>query len=314
MEIPVYLFTGFLEAGKSSFIQKTLEDPRFNQGENTLLLLCEEGEVEYDPSAFSGQHVFVETVESPEELTPDNLDRKCKKHACERVIVEYNGMWMLDAFYAGMPKEWMVYQEFMLVDARTFLHYNKNLRELVVDKLNSCEMVVFNRAAPDLDQMEFHKIVRAVSRRGEIAYEDENGKVSYDQIPDELPFDFNAPVITIGLEEYAIWYRDISEEMDKYEGKTVKLSGYAIKREDLPDNTFVFGRQLMTCCSDDLAFAGVLCVWKGTDKLQHRDWVELTAKVELRQHKIYGRKGPVFQVLDLKHGEAPKQDVATFYS
>lgn len=315
MEIPVYLFTGFLESGKTSFIQKTLEDPRFNQGENTLLLLCEEGEITYDPSTFSGRHVFVETIESPEELTPQNLDRKCKKHACERVIVEYNGMWLLDFFYAGMPKEWMVYQEFLFIDARTFLQYNKNMRELVVDKLNSCEMVIFNRADLNkVDQVEFHKIVRASSRRCEIVYEDEAGKVTYDKTPDELPFDLNAPVIDIGLEEYAIWYRDISEEMEKYEGKTVRLSGYVILRKDLPDNTFIFGRQVMTCCADDLTFAGVLSVWGDKKKLKHQDWVELTARVELRQHKIYGRKGPVFQVLDLRQAQTPEQDVATFYS
>lgn len=53
-EIPVYLFTGFLEAGKTKFIQETFEDPRFNNGENTLLLVCEEGIEEYDPSRFKG--------------------------------------------------------------------------------------------------------------------------------------------------------------------------------------------------------------------------------------------------------------------
>ena len=102
-EIPVYLFTGFLDAGKTKFIQETLEDPRFNSGESTLLLLCEEGEEEYEPTTFSGKNVFIETVEEPEELTPLNLERLQKKHAAERVVVEYNGMWMLDQLYQNMP-------------------------------------------------------------------------------------------------------------------------------------------------------------------------------------------------------------------
>ena len=91
-EIPVYLFTGFLDAGKTKFIQETLEDVRFN-GESTLLLLCEEGEEEYEPTTFSGKNVFIEVIEDPSELTPINLERLQKKHAVERVIVEYNGMW-----------------------------------------------------------------------------------------------------------------------------------------------------------------------------------------------------------------------------
>ena len=45
-QIPMYVFTGFLESGKTKFIQETLEDPRFNSGEKTLLLVLEEGEEE----------------------------------------------------------------------------------------------------------------------------------------------------------------------------------------------------------------------------------------------------------------------------
>lgn len=313
MEIPVYLFTGFLEAGKTRFIQKTLEDSRFNQGESTLLLLCEEGEEEYEPSSFSGRRVFVETIGTPEELTTANLDRLCKKHACERVIVEYNGMWMLDLLYGALPEEWMVYQEFMFADATSFFRYNQNMRELMVDKLKSCEMLVINRADERLDPVEVHKIVRTVNRRADIAYEDEDGGVRYDEIPDELPFDRNAPIIEIAPECYATWYRDISEEMEEYEGKTVKLLGSVVIRPDLPDNTFIFGRQVMTCCADDTTFAGILSVWKERKNLHHQDWIELTAKIALREHKIYGRRGPVFQVLSVVKATAPRQAVATFY-
>ena len=49
-DMPVYLFTGFLESGKTSFIDETLADKRFNNGQRTLLLVCEEGEAEYDES------------------------------------------------------------------------------------------------------------------------------------------------------------------------------------------------------------------------------------------------------------------------
>lgn len=313
MEIPIYLFTGFLDSGKSTFIQKTLEDPQFNQGESTLLLICEEGETEYNPSVFAESYVFLEHVASIEGLTKENLDRKCKKHACERVIVEYNGMWMLDHFYQAMPKEWVVYQEFMFVDAGTFSVYNANMRELVVDKLKSCEMVVLNRTPSQFDRVALHKIVRGSSRRAEIVYEDEEGNISYDDTPDELPFDLSAPIVPILTEDYAMWYRDISEEMDKYDGKVIRVSGYVVHRADLPDNTFIFGRQLMTCCVDDMTFAGVLCVWEEAKTLRNRSWMEITAKIALRQNKIYNRKGPVLQVLDVKEEAVPVQDVATFF-
>ena len=52
-EIPVYLFVGFLESGKTKFIQETFEDPNFDSGDKTLLLVCEEGEEEYNQKKFA---------------------------------------------------------------------------------------------------------------------------------------------------------------------------------------------------------------------------------------------------------------------
>ena len=47
-DIPVYLFTGFLGAGKTSFIKETLEHHEFGDDGRTLLLVCENGEVQYE--------------------------------------------------------------------------------------------------------------------------------------------------------------------------------------------------------------------------------------------------------------------------
>ena len=72
-DLPIYLFTGFLESGKTKFIQETLEDERFNAGEKTLLLVCEEGEEEYDISKMPYQNVFIRTIEDKSELTEKNI-------------------------------------------------------------------------------------------------------------------------------------------------------------------------------------------------------------------------------------------------
>ncbi len=312
-EIPVYLFTGFLDAGKTKFIQETLEDARFNTGERTLLLLCEEGEEEYDPSTFSGENVFIECIDDQAELTDSHLQALQEKHKVERVVVEYNGMWMLDELYQNMPQSWIVYQEFLFADSQTFLTYNANMRGLVVDKLKSCEMVVLNRADETLDRLEIHKIIRAVSRRTNIAYEDKNGEVYYDETPDELPFDLEAPVVEITEQDFAIWYQDISEEPEKYKGKTIKIAGTVVLREKLPSGSFIFGRRIMTCCADDITFAGVLCTGYDVTKLQDRQWVTLTAKISVKHNRVYNKKGPILSVLSLVPGTAPEDDVATFY-
>ena len=168
--IPMYVFTGFLESGKTKFIQETLEDERFNAGEKTLLLVFEEGEEEYDISTYPSQNVYIETMDY-EGLSEEKLENLRKKHHAERVIVELKGMHLAADFYLKTPDSWQIAQEVMFADANTFLSYNQNMRQLTVDKLAGAELVVFNRMAPGTDVMEYHKIARAVNRRINILYE-----------------------------------------------------------------------------------------------------------------------------------------------
>jgi hypothetical protein len=313
-EFPVFLFTGFLEAGKTRFIQETLEDRRFNSGERTLLIMCEEGIEEYDPSRFSGKNVFTVRVENEEDLTTEFLAAAEKKYRVERAVVEYNGMWMLQHFYDVMPENWIVYQEFMFADATTFLNYNANMRQFVVDKLQSCELVVFNRFKSSYNKMDFHKIVRGVTRRSDIAYEYAGGKVEYDDIEDPLPFDINAPVIEVGDDAYALWYRDISEEPDKYIGKTIRFKGVTVSNGSMPENCFAIGRQVMTCCVQDIRYHGVIAeTGAGMKRPESGAWVTLTSKISLRYHKVYKRKGIVLTAEKIEPAEKPEQEVATFY-
>ena len=311
--MPVYLFTGFLEAGKTKFIQETLGDRRFCNGERTLLLVCEEGEEEYAPDQFADKRVYIRVVEDQSALTQENLTRWLADVDAERVVIEYNGMWMLDALYNAMPETWMVYQEFMFADARSFVSYNANMRQLVYDKLKSCELVVFNRYNPLIDKLELHKIVRGASRRADIAYEYAGGKVEYDDIEDPLPFDVNAPVIEIGDEDYALWYRDMGEEPQKYENKTVRFKCKALQRKRLPAESLVVGRHVMTCCVEDIQFAGLVLQWEQAKSIPDESWIVLTARVNIKFSRAYGKKGPVLTYISHEKAIQPAQEVATFY-
>lgn len=314
MEIPVYLFTGFLEAGKTKFIQETLQDKRFNKDERTTLILCEEGIEEYDPTLFSGKNVYLHVVEDEHWLTPDRLSAIQKRDGSERIIVEYNGMWQLSSLFDNMPAEWTIAQEMMFADANTFINYNANMRSLVVDKLQTCDLVIFNRCIKGLDKMELHKLVRGVSRRADIAYDYADGTTEYDDIEDPLPFDINARVIEIADTDYALWYRDIMEDCKKYIGKTVKFKGIIVRDAGkLPNDTFIIGRHIMTCCADDIQYGGMVAIWKGADKVNTRDWAIITASVSFEHNRMYKGKGPVLKVSEYEPAVAPEQQVVTFY-
>ena len=315
MEMPVYLFTGYLEAGKTKFIQETLEDKRFNTGERILVILCEEGVEELDPTTYpnAGENVTLRTVDDEQYLTSDRLSAMAKRAGAERILIEYNGMWQIDSLYNALPEGWFICQEILIADGSTFESYNANMRQMTVDKLQSAEVVIFNRMKPDADRMPLHKIVRGIGRRTQIMYETTEGELEQDTIEDPLPFDLNAPVIEIKDGDYAVWYRDLVEETDKYDGKTVSFKGVIAKSDELPKDTFAIGRHVMTCCADDIAFSGLVCNFERDVTLKTGEWIAVTAKIRVQEHKLYGSKGPVLYATDVALTSEPRQPVATFY-
>ena len=311
MPIPVYTFTGFLDSGKTKFIQETLEDERFNSGERTLLLICEEGEEEYDPSTYPHKAVYPEVIDQ-ETVTTEELDALEKKHHAQRVILELNGMQMIVPFYQKMPRDWELAQEVMFADATTILGYNANMRSLVVDKLSGAEMVVYNRMEKTTDKMPLHKLARALNRRIDIVYDYTDGTTEFDDIPDPLPFDLNAPVVEIQDDDYALFYRDITEEPQKYDGKTVRFKGQVARLKSDKPGFFAPGRFVMTCCEADITFMGLPCKWADCRKLEMRSWVTVQAKVQVKHHPLFKGVGPILNAIDVTPASAPKQEVATF--
>ena len=289
-QIPVYVFTGFLDSGKTKFIQETLEDPRFNAGERTLLLVFEEGEEEYDFSTYPQKNVYLEVLDQ-QTVTTKQMQALAKKYKAERVVAELNGMQMVGDLYMRFPEEWAVAQEVMFADSTTVMAYNANMRNLVMDKLVGAQMVVFNRVKPGEDTMPLHKLARAANRRIDILYDYTDGTTSFDDVVDPLPFDINAPVITINDEDFALWYRDVTEEPQKYDGKKVRFKGQVAMLRKEKNSMFAPGRFVMTCCAEDIQFCGIPCRYPGSGSLQSRAWVMVTAKISAEKHALY--KGDV---------------------
>ena len=312
-QIPVYVFTGFLDSGKTKFIQETLEDERFNAGEKTLLLVFEEGEEEYDFSTYPHKNVYLEVL-NQETITTRELAALQKKYKPERIVMELNGMQQVGDLYMRFPEGWAVAQEVMFADSTTFMAYNANMRNLVMDKLVGAQMVVFNRMEKGADVMPFHKLARAANRKIDILYDYTDGTTQFDDIQDPLPFDINAPVIEVKDEDFATWYRDMTEEPQKYHGKTVRFKGQvAMLRRD-KDNMFAPGRFVMTCCVDDIQFCGIPCRYDQARTLESRSWVMVTAKITAEKHRLYkGDLGPVLTAVEVVRDVEPANpDVAEF--
>ena len=205
-------------------------------------------------------------------------------------------------------------QEVMFADSTTFMTYNANMRNLVMDKLVGAQMVVFNRMEKGCDTLPFHKIARAANRKIDILYDYTDGTTAFDELVDPLPFDINAPVIEVKDEDYALWYRDVTEEPQKYDGKTVRFKAQvAMLRRD-KDGMFAPGRFVMTCCVEDIEFCGIPCRFAGSKMLESRSWVMVTARINAEKHRLYkGDIGPVLTAIEVVQGAAPAEpDVCTF--
>lgn len=309
---PVYLFTGFLGAGKTTFIKETLENHEFGDDGRTLLLLCEEGDTEYEPAKFVGPGVRIEVIASEEELNEANLRRIAAKGGYDRVVVEYNGMWENQKLFEAIPRNWLIQQEMAVFDATMFRMYNMNMRQLCFNKLQTADMVVFNRCERGFDKLYFHKEARIANRRNMIIYEYAPDDMEVDDIEDPLPYDTTASRIEIEDDWYAEWYRDINENEERYNGKTLVLKGRAALSEELPQGQFAFGRHIMTCCEADIQFAGLLAFYSGSEDIAVGDWLRIEAKVRVEYTEAYREKGPVLYVRKLEKCEPCSPEVATF--
>mgnify|MGYP000772099175 CR=1 FL=1 len=99
-DVMVYLMTGFLDSGKTQFLNFTLSQDYFQIDGKTLLILCEEGEEEYDPRELLKYGVVIETVEDKEDLTEEWLEEMNKM--INMVIVILTGIASISLLVGGI--------------------------------------------------------------------------------------------------------------------------------------------------------------------------------------------------------------------
>ena len=304
--MPLFLINGFLEAGKTEFLQFTMEQEYFQTDGKTLLIVCEEGDIEYDENLLKENRTSVVYVDSLEELTPQRLEELELLYNPERVLMEWNGMWNQDEL--KLPKDWVIYQQVTIIDGSTFDLYMKNMKPLLGAMVRNSELIICNRCDGIEDLEGYRRTLLAMNNKAEIIFEDEEGEISEISEAD-LPYDMSADVIEIAPEAYGIWYIDCMDKPERYVGKVVEFTAMVLKSPDFPKNYFVPGRMAMTCCAEDMTFLGYICKSKEARHLETRQWVKVRARVELEFWKDYHGEGPVLYAESVEPDQPIKEVV-----
>lgn len=304
MTIPVYFINGFLESGKTEFINFTIEEDYFKIEEKTLILVCEEGIVEYEPEALANGNAVVEVLEQELDFTIAKLTALEKKHRPGRIIIEYNGMWNPKDIL--LPVSWHMEEQITLIDAKTFPVYYANMKSRMAEMVRNADVVVFNRCDGVEDLASFRRSIRAVNQFGDIIFEDAYGEIE-DLGDEDLPYDITADTIELTDDSYAVWYLDSMERPEKYLGKTIVFTGMVMHGEAYPDDWFIPGRVAMVCCEEDIAFLGYPCYLKQGHTLQEQQWMRVTARFQLQEWFEYEGEGPVLYVDSIEPTNAPEK-------
>jgi len=308
-DIPVYLIAGFLDGGKTDFINGILQDG-FAIEDKTLLLCCEEGELEYDPNVL--HNVTVITIDEEEDLKCSYLKELEKQYKPKQVLIEYNGMWQMERLYREvLPANWVLYQIMTFVEASTFEPYARNMGQLMMEKITNADLLVFNRCTPELRDSLRSRNLRMVNRRADIYLENVDGTTEDYLTGDECPFDLNQDIIDIPDDDFGVWYVDVMDHPDRYAGKMIHMKLLMCHSQKYP-GTHCPGRFAMVCCENDIQFLGLVAKGRELKQYNNRDWIEVTARMAVERHSAYNGNGPVMHVISISTCENPAQDVVTF--
>ncbi len=309
-QIPIFLINGQLDSGKTRFISETIEMGQFDDAKKKLLIVCEEGEEEYDQQMLKDKEIDMVVLEK-EEFTEERLTELDKQYDPWLVIVEYNGMWdPALIFQTSKPRGWQIYQSITLFDALSFKNQWNNMKSILAETVKYSDMVIFNRCRTSMDLGSYRRSMRALSPAVQIIFEDEKGEQV--AISEQLPYDINSDIIEIDDADYGIWYMDVSERPEVYQGKTVKFKGQVLKNKYFKDKNFVPGRQVMTCCAADLQFIGYISYYDHISSLENKQWVTVTATIKYEFQMAYKKKGPVLYVSEVVPAEAPQEEMVYF--
>ncbi len=297
MDYPVFIINGFLDSGKSTFIIDTLKNDGFYKQGNTLLLVCEEGEVEYDSNELEKYRVHIEYFENPEDFSITKMFELTEEYHPDRIVIENNSMWDINDI--KYPATFRIGQIVSFIDFSTFPIYYNNMRQKFVDNLRFSDLIVFNRC-DDMEALsKYQTSLKMINNNAQWVAMNSERKVQ-EAFEEPLPYSIDDEVINIKDEFFARWYIDTFDHKERYEGKIVEFNGIILRSKKLPKDSFVVGRYAMTCCAKDMQMYGHLCSSTMGMKLKNKSWIHLKAKISYQYSEEYEEEEVILNPISIE--------------
>jgi hypothetical protein len=288
VEVPVFLINGFLESGKTSLIKDVISSNFEGQVGETLLVVCEEGEIEYEEEFLEKYKVHVQYISNQEELTREWFEKMDKEFEPARVVIEFNSFFKFDLL--DLPNQYVIGQVITLIDASTFNVYFNNMKQIFNDLVKDADLIIFNRIDGIKDLASYRRMLRAFNGNAQIAFEGKNGELS-ETLAEDLPYDITQQEIKLLETQYPTFYMDAFDNYERYYNKEITFLANIQELEGVDDKSeFLPGRRIMTCCANDIRFLGFETTNDINAQFKAGDWAMITVTLTREFSKITGQE------------------------
>ena len=314
-EVPVYLITGFMDSGKTTLIHETLFDQEFGRGSRTVLILCEDGDVEYDREELKEIPAELVEVTDKEAFRNGKLQEIEDQYHPDQVLIEYNGTWEIACLLeADFPPGWEIVQSIATVDGSTYEMYYNNMRQMIKEQIFKADVVIFNRCDDNTPRAKFRRTVKAINRAAQIVYEKKDGSL-FEGEDEELPYDLAQDLIDLPDADYGIWYLDAMEHPKNYDRKKVHFLAYIYNPPSNRGMCDALRQSEREHAAAKEKAAGIENVLNGHRLLmgsREQAVRDLTAEVRVEWAREYKGKGPVLYPVEIHPAEAPEEEMVYF--
>lgn len=309
----VYFFTGFLDSGKTTVIGDWAGSDSF-RGRKIVILATEDGDVEYDDIAYpDGKPVII--GKETGEVTRELMFGIEEEHRPDVLFIEWNGSVSPAKFFdeVDVPERWALAAAVAVVDASTYGEYYRNMQTFFADYYRFCDTVIFNRVDPEVNNIpKLRGSVKSLNPGVNLTFLDKDNNVL--DIGNFLPYDLSKDVCEIVPDDFGLFWTDALDNVARYNGKKVKLTGQAVVFRDFRGKAFALQRQAYTCCAADVGQIVLLCFYDVKSNFPVGQWLNVTGTVRYFEDNDGGQKVdvPCLQVEDYAITSRPENEIIYF--